>query len=599
PDCDDQCSGIGHSWQGLQELSGTWPYTFDHPSVYWTPYGVYLNDLCEGVHTIAMSDVNGCPGNMTLTIDGIATDQPAIIATSPTCETVSDGSITLDLQGPGTDWIWITGTGLDSIYSFPDAPYVITGLAAGTYQVLHWDNQEDEIAYCTVATEVVIEEIQCGGISGLLFHDSDQDCAFNNNDIALSNRVLLIGPNEIYVITDSAGNFERALPLGTYTIQQNLEGLEQICPPDEPVSFSLTEQMPLVLIDLADSSTVGHDVDIMMWSFAARPGFLTTVEIVIYNNSAYPTGDLIVDLQYDPLLIEVVPADAQWSMTGLAPFQDQLFTFEAMVPANIDLLGTELSYTAVVTNTEPEPDLSNNTVSASQIITASYDPNDKTGTANASSSATQFYLDSDEWIDYTIRFQNTGTDTAFTVVIRDTLDLDLDIMSLDILGSSHSFSPSFEEGRTLAFTFNDIQLPDSTTDLLGSQGFISYRIKPVNTSMVSDVIENNAGIYFDFNSPIITNTTAHVIESTIGIFEEDQRVLLLMPNPAMDMLRIMSTATTVGWPQVLALDGRVIDVQVKRSGSGFDLGVGGISPGTYLVRIQDEHGISTGRFVKQ
>lgn len=118
---------------------------------------------------------------------------------------------------------------------------------------------------------------------------------------------------------------------------------------------------------------------------------------------------------------------------------------------------------------------------------------------------TQFFNE-DEWIDYTVRFQNTGTDTAFTVVIRDEIDADLDLLSLEILGASHPFTPSFGNGRELVFTSPNINLPDSTTDLPGSQGFISFRLEPEDAIVVGDVLENTAGIYFDLDPTIQSPT---------------------------------------------------------------------------------------------
>ena len=70
------------------------------------------------------------------------------------------------------------------------------------------------------------------------------------------------------------------------------------------------------------------------------------------------------------------------------------------------------------------------------------------------------------------RFQNTGTDTAFTVVIRDTLDIDFDIFSVVSGVSSHSYEFKMYGPRVLEWTFNDINLPDSAANQEGSNGFL-------------------------------------------------------------------------------------------------------------------------------
>jgi uncharacterized repeat protein (TIGR01451 family) len=207
----------------------------------------------------------------------------------------------------------------------------------------------------------------------------------------------------------------------------------------------------------------------------------------------------------------------------------------------------------------------------------------------------QFFLAQDEWIDYTVRFQNTGTDTAFTVVIRDELDVDLDVMSLQITGASHPFTPSFGEGRELVLTFNDILLPDSTTDLLGSQGFVRYRIRPSSTVAVGAVLENTAGIYFDFNPPIITNTVEHLVDVSTSMQADRAQPLLVMPNPVHDVLTVtLSEASSKDW-QLHAIDGRSINVPQTWSAGTMQLDVRRLDPGTYVLRT----GQGSAMFIKQ
>ncbi len=77
-------------------------------------------------------------------------------------------------------------------------------------------------------------------------------------------------------------------------------------------------------------------------------------------------------------------------------------------------------------------------------------------------------------IDYQIRFQNTGTDTAFTVVIRDTLSSWLDVESFKVGISDHTFRTDFEGSNILKFTFDHILLPDSNVN---EAAFISKKAK--------------------------------------------------------------------------------------------------------------------------
>lgn len=112
---------------------------------------------------------------------------------------------------------------------------------------------------------------------------------------------------------------------------------------------------------------------------------------------------------------------------------------------------------------------------------------------------------------YTVRFQNTGTYQATYVVIRDTLDQDLDALGFQTIASSHPYSLIVEEDSILVFTFANINLPDSASDPIGSQGFVSYLMPHRGTLDIGTEITNQAAIYFDFNPPIFTNTVRNTI----------------------------------------------------------------------------------------
>lgn len=142
-------------------------------------------------------------------------------------------------------------------------------------------------------------------------------------------------------------------------------------------------------------------------------------------------------------------------------------------------------------------------------VTSSFDPNAKSARPRGIG---QDHLIEKGWrLEYTVDFQNTGNDTAFVVVIRDTLSPHLDLSTLRILGGSHPFSWQLRPGRELVFTFENILLPDSAANFEGSMGHVSFQAYPRPGLSPGAVIENTAAIYFDFNAPIITNTVFHTI----------------------------------------------------------------------------------------
>jgi hypothetical protein len=148
----------------------------------------------------------------------------------------------------------------------------------------------------------------------------------------------------------------------------------------------------------------------------------------------------------------------------------------------------------------------------SDLLRCSYDPNDKKVFPDRQGE--ENYILKDEDLQYTIRFQNVGNDTAYNVVIVDNLDDRLDLNTLLVLYASHNVNVE-AEGDTVYFKFLDINLPDSTRSPVESNGFVLFTIKPKPGLSEGVEIFNTAGIYFDFNEPIITNTTRNTLVESL------------------------------------------------------------------------------------
>ena len=174
------------------------------------------------------------------------------------------------------------------------------------------------------------------------------------------------------------------------------------------------------------------------------------------------------------------------------------------------------------------------------VVRGSFDPNDKQATP--SGIGEENFISPNTDIQYRIRFQNTGTDTAFRVVLRDTLSQFLDPATIVPGASSHDYEWSLNDRGHLTFNFYNIILPDSLTNPEASQGFVNFKISQRENLEDYTVIENSAGIYFDFNEPIITNTAMHtvlklvninIVNSTISPALPEIRVSI-SPNPMQD-----------------------------------------------------------------
>jgi len=128
-----------------------------------------------------------------------------------------------------------------------------------------------------------------------------------------------------------------------------------------------------------------------------------------------------------------------------------------------------------------------------------------------------YYTLIDETLNYTTRFQNTGNDVAYKVLVTDMLDANFDLNTFQLISSSHPevLNTTISDGGLVSFEFNEINLPDSATNLIESQGYINYSIKTKSDIRDNTLIENASNIYFDANPPIETNTVKNVMVSTI------------------------------------------------------------------------------------
>jgi uncharacterized repeat protein (TIGR01451 family) len=238
----------------------------------------------------------------------------------------------------------------------------------------------------------------------------------------------------------------------------------------------------------------------------------------------------------------------------------------------------------------------------------SFDPNDKTGLPKGVGEA--HLIKAGDAIEYLIRFQNTGTDTAFRVEIRDTLPATLDLVSLELGSSSHSYQVDIKEKGILRFVFSPIALPDSAVNPTASQGFVKYRIDTKKDLPFGTVVQNRAAIYFDFNSAVLTEKTRHIIGdplnewTTINTSETDLKPLSKVsasPNPFSENTLLLWPQTTMNTTcniQITSADGQ-ISAHYTTLENSFLLSDTTLPPGMYFLKIFTDTGvIVAGKIIK-
>jgi hypothetical protein len=232
------------------------------------------------------------------------------------------------------------------------------------------------------------------------------------------------------------------------------------------------------------------------------------------------------------------------------------------------------------------------TFSFQSAILCSYDPNDKL--VDRPELPPNYQPEDGELI-YTVRFQNTGNYLAFNIRIRDTLDAGLDWATLRPLFASHDFFTGLDiENGIVEFNFPDILLADSTSNEPLSHGFVSFAIRPKAGLAEGTLIPNRAGIYFDYNPPVITNYAETRVGVSVSVRPEKSadNWVSFFPNPA-SMAIALQFSQSPGLTRVRIFDmqGRnCLDRPLETAGLTASLDLPPLPAAAYILEITGENG---------
>ncbi len=335
----------------------------------------------------------------------------------------------------------------------------------------------------------------------------------------------------------------------------------------------------------------------------ARPGFDALYKIV-YKNNGTGAQNGTINLGFDDSVMDLISAtpgiDGQstnslsWNFSNLLPFESR----EIFVNMNINAPtetppinnGSILIYNASINGASDETP-SDNSSTFNQTVVGSYDPNDKTCVEGTKITPSMV----GDYLNYVIRFENTGTANAEFVVIRDEIDMSkFDITTLVPTGSSHSFTTRILNTNKVEFIFENINLP---FDDANNDGFIAFKIKTRPTLVVGNTISNTASIFFDYNLPIITNTYTTTIE-TLGKQDfEFNSVFTLSPVPAKNNLTITTKQDVImSSLNIYNTLGQLIQVITNPSPT---IDVSSLTTGSYFIKIISDKGTAISKFIKE
>jgi hypothetical protein len=319
--------------------------------------------------------------------------------------------------------------------------------------------------------------------------------------------------------TDSAsfsyenGFFTRNVDTGRYEISLTpLRPYYTITPAAKQVNFTSYNKIDSVSFGVVPVPGI-VDMTVNAWSTDRTRMGNNTVVKVKYTNNGTTAANAVLKLVKDPRtgfvnspLTFAQKADTLTAnITDLKPQESRetFITLSVKTPPIVnwnDTLLHEVSISYAGTDHAP----SDNQQPVRQVIVAAYDPNDKREITLPGKMNAKQVKDRKSLV-YQIRFQNVGNDTAFNIVVRDTIDGKLDINTFEMINADHKYTMQITQGKYVEWRFDNILLPDSNVNEPLSHGYLIYRIKTRSSVQPGDVVKNTASIYFDYNPPVNTN----------------------------------------------------------------------------------------------
>lgn len=480
--------------------------------------------------------------------------------------------------------------------------------SAGLYTLQFIATASDAAADTLVIPNAIIYSDTCGNINGQVYLDQNNDCSFNGSDEAIyGKRVNAIQGGIIIASdwTDSSGNYSILVPsAATYTIEidNNNNGYSYNCPVG---GIHTVSSIPSTGNDFALDCNVGFDLFGNVHG-GSVPGQIRNLYANTYNSYCQDQNGTVKIVFTDSLFsysgTAGIPPSAingdtvEWNFTNLN--NNGFNSFNVSIGTYTDTtaqIGDTVCVTYIVEPNLGDSNAANNIKQFCFPVRTSYDPNIKQVQPIGASDSGRVLPNTD--LTYTIHFQNTGTAQAYNIYILDTLDTSvLNTNTIQVLGSSDDvvvnlISPS---QNVIKFRFDNINLPDSNTNEPASHGWVTYTIEQQPSLSTGQTIRNSAAIYFDYNPPIITNSTINTIDGRLvgvqSIGNQSASFAKIYPNPANNIINIeYNSSNEPTQINLMNINGQLVR-QINSVNQGQQIDVSGLNSGIYLLELRKQNG---------
>ncbi|UII26303.1 FG-GAP-like repeat-containing protein [Fulvivirga maritima] len=437
-------------------------------------------------------------------------------------------------------------------------------------------------------------------VCGTVYHDTNGNCMQDVDEKGIPNQKITIASSEkTYQLTTNAnGDYQTFLAAGSYQITQNLgDGWSACNSSGYNINIAEAGQSQCDNNFGLTSVCTMPDLVIHAGTTVLHRGFENTFIITYENRGTSLAENVEVTVDF-PENVEVVSGDLAWSTANGQSYTWSIGNVEAFDEGTLEVItrtnlssivGEMLTTQFNIEASNGDCDLLSNTTSDTNEVMGSIDPNDIWVSDTRINRL-------DRELTYLIRFQNVGNYPATFVRVSDEISSHLDLSTFEMLAVSHNVSELRVDGRTLKWRFDNINLPDSTSDEAASHGFIKFKIKPLDNLIHGDSIFNQANIYFDYDGAIATNIVHTVYHNPA------QRIIDVFPNPLSLSEGVVGFVGDMTYPYDLTLYNSLGIKTAEIKGIDefkVDLKPLQLTSGIYIYQLHDQYGIlmTTGRLI--
>ena len=597
-------------------VGGVTPYTYSWSTGAITPS---ITSVPSGTYEITVTDNLGCKVTKYPFLPDYSPMSVGVTATPASCIFTNDGSIAATAMGgtPPYTYGWSSGATTGTITGLPYGNYWLSvtdasGCTASDYTYLPYDAGTS--CYCTIA--------------GTVYNDTNHNCVQDPGEAGIPN-IQIYCSGMGYTYTDAAGHYSILVPSGTYTVSETVLAFYPLSPcQTNNIVISTTAATGCVdSINFANVADTIHDVHISTWDYSwPVVGSVYTQISLIENDGTVPEDSVLSVYKPDGQLYApsftpsgIFTGSAYTYNTAggfptLLPGAEQTFFMSYNVPTNIPigtsvLFKDSVAYKTPMTNWLADYSPWNNVNYFTATTVAAYDPNFKEVRPQGVG-PTGLIGYNDSTLEYMVHFQNTGSAPAQNITVVDTLDNNLNWTSLRPEFASAPCKVTMQQYgayKVVKFTFKNIYLPTQASDPNHSNGMFTYTIKTKSGLPLGTQFRNRASIYFDYNAPVMTNSTLNTL-GAISTFAnnvpaaEKANTFNVYPNPANMTFNAQINSISAASAEMYISDvtGKTLiskTVALQAGTQTISTDVSMLAPGMYFVNLNENGKIQTAKLV--